>query len=101
MNLIYPVNFVGHVEWMESEYALNLAGGDVITREGEVLGEWRVVAYDPEADDEGGRYEFIIDGQAGVMFSEEFAFLGFRVSRGLALSNLNRTIREWHEATVP
>lgn len=101
MDLIYPINFVGHDEWMESEYVLNLAGGDVITNEGEVLGEWRVVAYDPEADDEGGRYEFIGGGQAGVMFSEEFAVLDFRVSRGFALSNLSRTITEWHEGTVP
>lgn len=100
MDLIYPINFVGHDEWMESGYALNLAGGDVITREGEVLGKWRVVGYDPEADEEGGRYEFILDGQAGIEFSEEFAFLDFRVSRGLALSNLTRTIKEWHEAPL-
>jgi len=98
MDLIYPINFVGHTEWMESGYALNLAGGDVITRDGEVLGEWRVVAYDPEADDEGGRYEFILDGQDSVMFFEEFACLDFRVSRGFALSTLTRTIKEWHEA---
>ncbi|WP_343081437.1 hypothetical protein [Ostreiculturibacter nitratireducens] len=100
MDLIYPINFVGHDEWMESGYALNLAGGYVITRDGEVLGKWRVVAYDPEADDEGGRYEFTIDGQAGALFSEDFAFLDYRISRGLALSNLTRTIKEWHEALL-
>ncbi|OUS08011.1 hypothetical protein A9Q96_04575 [Rhodobacterales bacterium 52_120_T64] len=97
MDLIYPINFVGHDEWMESVYALNLAGGDVITRDGEVLGKWRVVAYDPEADDEGGRYEFVIDGQDDVKFSEEFAFLDSRISRGLALSKLTRAIKEWHD----
>lgn len=100
MDLIYPINFVGHDEWMESGYALNLASGDVITREGEVLGKWRVVAYDPEADDDGGRYEFILDGQADIEFAEEFAVLDFRVSRGFALSNLTRTIKEWHEAPL-
>lgn len=99
--MIYPVNFVGHVEWIKSDYALNIASGVVITREGDVLREWRVGAYDLKADDEGEQYDFIIDGQAGVMFLEEFSFLNFRASRGLALSNLRWTIREWHEATVP
>jgi len=51
MDMIYPINFVGHDEWVKSGYALDLAGGDVITRDGEVLGSWRVVAYSPEADD--------------------------------------------------
>jgi len=98
MDLIYPINFVGHDEWMESVYALKLAGGDVITRDGEVLGVWRVVAYDPDAEDEGGRYEFVMDGQDVVKFCEDFANLDFRISRGFALSNLTRTIRKWHEA---
>ena len=101
MDYIYPINFEGHDEWMESGYALNLACGAVITREGEVLGKWRVMAYDPEDDDAGGRYEFVKDGQAGVMFSEEFAVLDYRVSRGRALSDLTRSIKEWHEAPLP
>ena len=100
MDLIYPINFVGHDEWMESGYALKLAGGDVITRDGEVLGVWRVVAYDPQADDAGGRYEFITDGQEVVTLSEDFAFLGVRTSRGLALSILTRAIREWQETRL-
>ena len=102
MDLIYPINFVGHDEWMKSGYALSLAGGDVITRYGEVLGTWRVVDYNPEAeqgvDDESGSYEFIANGQADAMFSEHFVHLDYRVSRGFALSKLTRTIREWHEA---
>jgi hypothetical protein len=97
MDLIYPINFVGHDDWLDSGYALNLASGDVITRDGEVLGTWSVVAYDPEADDEGGRYEFVADTQDEVMFSEGFAILDFRGSRGLALSNLTRMVKEWHE----
>ena len=100
MDLIYPINFVGHDEWMSSGYALKLAGGDVITRDGEVLGVWRVVADDPEADNEGGRYEFIIDGQDVVKLSEEFAFLDVRGSRGLALLTLARAIREWQETQL-
>lgn len=69
----------------------------MITRYGEVLGAWRVVDYDPEAEDEGGRYEFVVDGQDVVMFAEEFAFLDYRSSRGLAMSTLTRAIKEWHE----
>lgn len=83
---------------MASGYALKLAHGDVVTRDGEFLGKWRVVEYNPDADEEGGRYEFIIDGQTHVKFWEGFAFLDYRLSRGLALSKLNRAIREWHEA---
>ena len=90
---------MGHDEWMESGYALALAGGDVITRDGEFLGVWRVVEYDPKADGDGdgGRYEFILDGQDSVKFSEGFAFLDIRASRGLALSTLARAIKEWLE----
>lgn len=93
MDLIYPINFVGHDEWMESGYALNKAGGDVITLDGEVLGSWRVVEYDPNADNEGGRYEFILDGQDFVKFAEAFGILDSRISRGFALSTLSRQIK--------
>jgi hypothetical protein len=100
MDLIYPINFVGHDEWMESGYSLGLAGGDVITRDGEFLGVWRVVEYDPEADDKGGRYEFILDGQDVVKFSKKFAPLDSGINRGLALSNLTRAIKEWRETEL-
>lgn len=100
MDLIYPINFVGHDEWMERGYALDLAGGDVITRDGEVLGTWRVADYDPDADygNDGGRYEFVADGQDEVTLSEGFAVLDSRVMRGYALKLLTLAIREWHEA---
>ena len=97
MNLIYPINLVGHDKWMESGYALDLAGGDIITKDGEILGRWQVVEYDPEADDEGGRYEFVPDGHDIAMFAEAFVFLDHRTSRGLALSTLTRAIKESHE----
>lgn len=100
MDLIYPVNFPGHDEWMKSGYALDLAGGDVITRDGEVLGSWRVIEYDPEASGESGRYEFSMDGEEVVMFAEEFAFLDYRISRGLALSIITYGIKEWHESQL-
>ena len=102
MQLIYPVNFVGHEEWMASGYALDQAAGEVVTRDGEVLGNWRVVDYNPDAapdkDDEGGRYEFIESGQDVVKFFEEFSYLDYRVSRGFALSEVTRRIKEWHES---
>jgi hypothetical protein len=98
MDMIYPINFIGHDEWMQSGYSLDLAGGDVVTRDGEVLGSWRVVDYNPDADNEGGRYEFVLIGQEVAMFEEEFAFLDFRGSRGLALSTITRSIKEWLEA---
>lgn len=97
MSLNYLINLEGHDAWLESGYASDLAGGDVITRDGEFLGIWRVVEYDPKADDKGGRYEFVIDGEDRIEFCEEFAFLDYRVSRGLAFSNLARAIREWYE----
>lgn len=101
MNLIYPINFVGHDEWMNSGYALDHAKGEVITRDGEVLGSWRIVDYKPAADHEtedgGGCYEFIPYGQDEVKFGEAFAFLECRLSRGLALSTMARAIRNWHE----
>lgn len=45
MDLIYPINFVGHDEWLNSGYATELARGDVITRDGEIIGSWRVADY--------------------------------------------------------
>lgn len=98
MDLIYPINFVGHDEWMASGYALELACGDVITRDGEILGTWRVVEYDPEDEYSSGRFEFVNDGQDVAKFVEAFAMLDVRASRGFALSNLTRAIREWNDA---
>jgi hypothetical protein len=101
MDLIYQINFVGHDEWMASGYALELACGDVITRDGEVLGTWRVVDYDPEDEYSSGRFEFVKDGQNVAKFVEDFAMLDVRTSRGFALSNLTGVIREWHGAEQP
>lgn len=104
MDLTFPINFIGHDEWMQSDYDLNLAAGDVITRDGEIIGRWRVVDYDPDAEygeDEGGLYEFIPNGQDAAAITEGFAFLDFRMSRGLALSTITRAIRDWYEAANP
>ncbi|MGK7754377.1 hypothetical protein [Roseovarius sp. C03] len=101
MELIYPINFEGHEKWLDSGYAVSLASGDVITRDGEVLGTWRV-AYNPEAkpgvDDGSGCFEFIVDGQSAPIFLAGFASLDSRINQGTALSYFTRTIRDWHEA---
>ncbi len=74
MDLPYRINLIGHDAWMSSGYAFDLAFGDVITNDGEILGTWRVVDYNPDADEEGGRYEFIPNGQTEPMFTEGSCF---------------------------
>ena len=101
MELIYPINFIGHDEWLQSEYAPRLAQGDVITRDGEIIGSWRVVGYDPNDENSSGQFEFTASGEETVKFTQGFAMLGVRMSRGFALSTLTRTIREWYEANNP
>ena len=101
MELVYPINFVGHDEWMQSGYDPRLSRGDVITRDGEIIGTWRVVGYDPGDECSGGRFEFTASGEDAVKFMEDFAMLDVHISRGLALSTLTRNIREWYEANNP
>ena len=100
MELRYSINLVGHDEWMESGYALDCAEGDVITKDGEYLGRWRVAEYDPDSDEIGGRYEFLEDGRTMPKFVEGFAFLDFRGSRGFAMTTLINAIRDWHNANA-
>ncbi len=97
MELEYPINFMGHDEWLDGGYDPKLAKGDVVTRDGEYLGTWRVVGYEPEDDYSSGQFEFIADGEDVVMFAEKFGMLDVRSQRGFAMSQLCRTIREWHE----
>lgn len=98
MELIYPINFVGHDEWILSGYDPCLSQGDVITRDGEIIGTWRVVGYDADNDYSAGQFEFTAIKEDTVKFTEGFAALDMRMSRGLALSTLTRTIRGWYEA---
>jgi hypothetical protein len=101
VDLTYPINFIGHDEWLQSGYDQSLSQGDVITRDGDVIGSWRVVDYDPDNEYSSGRFEFTAFGEDVVKFDEEFASLDVRMSRGFALSTLTRTIREWYEADNP
>lgn len=99
MELTYPINFIGHDEWLHSGYEPSLSQGDVITRDGEVIGSWRVVGYDPDDEHSSGRFEFTALGEENVKFKEEFASLDMRMSRGSALSTLTRTIKDWYEVS--
>jgi len=101
MDLIYPINFIGHDEWMQNGYDPSLSQGDVITRDGEIIGRWHVVGYDPDDEHSPGRYEFWVLGEDAAIFQEGFAMLDIRMHRGFALSNLTRTVREWYETNNP
>ncbi|UWQ00228.1 hypothetical protein [Aliiroseovarius crassostreae] len=101
MELTYPINFIGHDEWLQSGYDLSLSQGDVISRDGEVIGSWRVASYDPDDEYSSGRFEFTVSGEDAAKFTEEFALLDVRMSRGFALSTLTRTIKDWYEANNP
>lgn len=101
MELTYPINFIDHDEWMQSGYDPRLSEGEVITRDGEIIGQWRVVGYDPDDEYSAGRFEFLALGEVTAMFQEDFAMLDVRMHRGFALSNLTRTIREWYETNNP
>lgn len=101
MELVYPINFVGHDEWLNNGYDLRLSQGDVITRDGEIIGRWRVVGYDPDDDYSRGRFEFTASGEGAAKFTEDFAILDARMSPGLALSTLTRNTRQWYEANNP
>ncbi|MCL4065103.1 hypothetical protein M3484_00740 [Pseudomonas sp. GX19020] len=103
MDLTFPINFIGHDEWMDSGYDLDLAGGEVVTRDGEVIGRWRVADYDPNAayGEEDGRYEFIPQGADAAIITEDFLELDSRGSRGFALSTICGAIRDWYNAENP
>lgn len=101
MELLYPINFVGHDAWIKSDYNTRLSHGDVITRDGEIIGTWRAFDYDPDDEFSGGTFEFTALGEDPVKLVESFSSIDIRMSRGFALSTLTRAIREWYEASNP
>lgn len=86
---------------MQSGYDPLLSRTDVITRDGEIIGRWRVVDYDPDDEYSAGRFEFMAFEEDAAKFQEDFAMLDVRMHRGFALSTLTRTIREWCETNNP
>ncbi len=99
MGLVYQINFIGHDAWIHSGFDPRLSQGDVITRDGEIIGTWRVLGYDPNDEYSSGLFEFSASGEGVAKFTADFAMLDVRNSRGAALSTLSRAIREWYEAS--
>lgn len=56
-----------------------------------------MVDYDQEDENSSGRFEFVAVGEDVAKFDEGFGMLNVRTSRGLAFSQLLRTIKDWHE----
>lgn len=86
---------------MKPQYPINLIGfedgatrGDVITRYGEFLGTWAFVT-DEQA--ETGMFYFTVDGECEPLFSASVPFLSSGMLTGMAMSELCRSIRDWHD----
>ncbi len=86
MELTYPINFVG--------FENGDVSGEVITRDGEFLGNW---TFEKDEAEDTGAFHFTVDGESEPLFTEGFAFLDSRLKTGLALSTICRSIREWLE----
>ncbi|WP_170765316.1 hypothetical protein [Ruegeria lacuscaerulensis] len=89
MELTYPINFVG--------FEHGATSGDVITRDGEILGSWTFI----KDEEDTGEFQFFADGETEPMFTEGVAFLSSGLRVGMALSTICRTIRDWHDESEP
>jgi hypothetical protein len=87
MELAYPINLVGFGEGLKQ--------GDVLTRDGEYLGVWTFIE---DEDNETGVFDFVADGESEPMFTETVPVLSSGMRTGMAMSDLCRSIRDWHEA---
>lgn len=90
-----------HLDTVELKYPINLMGaeggaekGDVVTREGEFLGAW---SFEKNEAEETGMFHFTAYGEAEPTFSESVPVLTSGMLTGLAMSNLCRSIRDWHD----
>ena len=86
MEFTYPINLVGFESGVER--------GDVLTRDGEYLGVW---AFIKDEDNETGVLHFVADGESEPMFTENVPVLSSGIRTGMAMSDLCRSIRDWHE----
>jgi hypothetical protein len=86
MKLTYPINLVG--------FESDVERGDVVTRDGEYLGVWTFIK---DEDNETGVICFVADGESEPMFTENIPFLSSAMRTGMAMSDLCRSIRDWHE----
>ncbi|QFT82022.1 hypothetical protein FIU89_15460 [Roseovarius sp. THAF27] len=86
MELTYPINLVG--------FESDVERGDVVTRDGEYLGVWTFIK---DEDNETGVIHFVADGESEPIFTENIPFLSSGMRTGMAMSDLCRAIRDWHE----
>lgn len=86
MELTYPINFIGLEEGATT--------GDVLTHHGEYLGKW---TFTENEDQNSGGYHFFEDAQTEALFSEDIGVASSGLHRGMALSEICRAIREWHD----
>ena len=87
MELTYPINLVG--------FENDVDRGDVLTSDGEYLGVWTFIK---DEDNETGVLHFVADGESEPMFTENVPVLSSGMRIGMAMSDLCRSIRDWHEA---
>ena len=87
MELTYPINLVGFDDGAEH--------GEVLSRDGEFLGIWMFIK---DHDNETGVLHFVADGENEPMFSKGVSILSSGMRTGMAMSELCRSIRDWHEA---
>ena len=95
MPLPYKINLIDHERWVSTGYKRAFSWGLVLDGDAKELGFWRAVRYNPNLNSEGGCYEFSLEKTGPAIVLEEFAFLGSRVSRGIALSDFVAKILDW------
>lgn len=86
MELKYPINLVNIDQ--------GATAGDVVTRDGEVLGAWSLAN---DVGGEGAILAFVSDGQSEPIFLERIHFRDSGMHTGLAMSQLCASIRDWHD----
>lgn len=86
MKLTYPVNLAGFEDGADH--------GDVLTRDGEYLGVWTFIK---DEDNDTGVFHFVADGENEPMFSEGVPVLSSGMWTRMSMSELCRSIRDWHE----
>lgn len=86
---------------MELPYAVNLFGyddgdqsGDVLTRHGEILGNWEIVEVDPGADNGSAELRFFDGKSCEPKLTEVIGLYGSVMLTGQAMGNMCRRIRQ-------
>ena len=86
MELKYPINLIGLEEGATT--------GEVLTSYGEYLGVWVFIVSEC---DESSFFQFTAHGENEPLFIERVGVLDSGMLKGLAMSKLCSSIRDWHE----